>query len=420
MMVLAGSVNALFAQTAGTAKAVDDRIAELEKQVEALKMEIAAIKGAASGTAPVPVSAAVAPAPTQAAAPASDPLSGISSVLGGATVTGLVDTYYAYNVNQPANRTSSFRSFDNATNQFSLNMIELGLVKTPDANSRLGYNVTFGFGNAMNIVNGSDPGGLGFAQYLKEGYLSYLAPVGKGLQIDAGKFVTPMGAEVIESNANWNYSRGLLFNYAIPFYHFGMRAKYAFNDKYAVTGYVVNGWNNIVDNFGSGKTGGVSFAWSPNKKFSVTETWLGGPGAAPTDGENWRNVSDTVISYSPTAKLSLVANGDYGRVQRLAKSVNPVEWYGAAGYVKYQLSPLYSVATRYEYYSDPDAFTTGTVQHLHEVTGTVERRFAQHLIARGEFRHDLSNQPTFTKGNRSVLGQSTVAAGLIFVLEPNR
>ena len=36
--------------------------------------------------------------------------------------------------------------------------------------------------------------GLGFDQYLKEAYFSYLAPVGKGLQVDVGKFVTPHGA----------------------------------------------------------------------------------------------------------------------------------------------------------------------------------------------------------------------------------
>ncbi len=44
------------------------------------------------------------------------------------------------------------------------------------------------------------------------------------MQIDAGKFVTPIGAEVIESQDNWNYTRSTLFGYAIPFYHTGLRA----------------------------------------------------------------------------------------------------------------------------------------------------------------------------------------------------
>jgi len=44
-----------------------------------------------------------------------------------------------------------------------------------------------------------------------------------------------------------------------------MSAKYAFNNKYALTAYLVNGWNNSVDN-NSGKTTGFSFAWTPTRR----------------------------------------------------------------------------------------------------------------------------------------------------------
>ena len=65
-----------------------------------------------------------------------------------------------------------------------------------------------GYGQAAKIINGSDaPFSDGSNFFLKEAYLSYLAPVGKGLTLTVGKFVTNAGAEVIESNANWNYSR---------------------------------------------------------------------------------------------------------------------------------------------------------------------------------------------------------------------
>ena len=86
-----------------------------------------------------------------------------------------------------------------------------------------------------------------------------------------------MGAEVIETKDNWNYSRGLLFTYAIPFYHFGVRAKYAFNDKYSLTGFLVNGWNNVVDN-NSGKTYGVAVAGLPRQKSDTITIKLSLPG----------------------------------------------------------------------------------------------------------------------------------------------
>jgi hypothetical protein len=280
----------------------------------------------------------------------------------------------------------------------------------------------------MKVVNTGDPGAL---QYVKEAYASYLVPVGKGLQVDAGKFVTPAGLEVIESNQNWNYSRDLLFNYAIPFYHFGLRAKYTFNDKYSLTGYVVDGYNNVTSGFVSGlHTGGLNFAWNLTKKVSITETWMGGPGPTPQDGGHWRNLIDSVITYSATAKLSLALWGDYARDQGTILSNLPADWYGAAGYVKYQLTPQYAVAARYEYYDDPNGFSIGgsndglfapaPKQHIQAGTLTVERQITQHVIARAEFRHDLSSAPFFQKSaaNDLVTGQSTLAGGLIFVLAP--
>src|SRR5262249_9783808 len=243
-------------------------IEDMELEIKELRAEIATLKG---GTEKPRVET---PAP---AVPAQNLVSGnttasttstgpsLSGLLGPTSLSGFVDVYYSQNFTNPDTQANSLRSFDGATNQFGLNLVELVVDKAPDAsNSRTGYHVALGFGHAMNAVNSSEPkGGLDFAQYLKEAYFSYLAPVGKGLQVDVGKFVTPHGAEVIETKDNWNYSRGILFSYAIPYYHFGMRAKYAINEKYSLTGYLVNGWNNVVDN-NTGKTYGISFGWNPN------------------------------------------------------------------------------------------------------------------------------------------------------------
>jgi hypothetical protein len=331
-----------------------------------------------------------------------------------------VDAYYGYNANHPANGTAT-EPFQATNSQFSLNLLEIQLDKPVDKSTPLGFRAAFGFGQAIDAVNSSEPTGansLPIAQYLKEGYLSYFAPLGKGLQIDAGKFVTPAGAEVIETNQNWNYSRSLLFYYAIPYYHFGARAKYTFNDRWSVTAFAVNGWNNIVDQ-NSGKTGGLSIGWTPNKKWSITETYFGGPEQAG-DNSDWRHLTDTVIVYTPNAKLSLQANVDYGREEKLKATGKPADWAGIAAYAKYQASPNVAIAGRYEYFNDHDGYTTGTAQHLNEFTGTLERKIAGHLISRLEVRHDSSNNNFFQRGvESSVKGQTTVDAGLVFVLEPD-
>ena len=382
---------------------------DLQKEVVSLRAEVAALKQQKSA----PAAATETPAPPPQTAAVSTASASAAALLGGASFSGFVDTYYGYNFNQPKSQTNTLRSFDGPSNQFALNLIELNLDKPPDpTNSRLGYHIGLGFGQAMNVVNSTDPAGLGFAQYLKEAYISYLAPVGKGLQMDIGKFVTPHGAEVIETKDNFNYSRGLLFSYAIPYYHYGLRAKYSFNDKYSVTGFVVNGWNDIYDN-NTGKTYGVTFGWNPTKKISIAQGYMFGPEMAGTNA-HWRQLSDTVVTYSPTGKLTTMLNFDYGRGDRVTGIPTPVFWTGIAGYVKYAFNDLYAVATRYEYYDDHDGFTTGTAQHLNEFTGTFQRIVAHHLITRLEFRRDFSNRPVFTKGTTPVMGQNTMAAGLVY------
>jgi hypothetical protein len=420
--------------------------ADLDRRIEALETELVALRSEMAARKETQDAAAATPAAAPAAAPQDKPTekTTIASLLGPTSVSGFVDTYYQANFNHPVDRGVDFRAFDFRSQQISLNMIELILDKAPDASGpagRTGYHVSLGFGDGMNVVNAADP--AGFAQYLKEGYFSYLAPIGKGLQLDIGKYVTPMGSEVIESKDNWNYSRGLLFTYAIPFDHFGARAKYTFNDKYSVTGYFANGWNNIVDN-NSGKMYGMTFSWNPTKKVSFAQTLMAGPetsgsgvfgqdssGKILNVNDIWRQTWDTVVTYNPTSKISFMANFDYGRGDRTfapnpseltpAPLNPPVYWTGGAGYAKYAIDANDYVAGRYEYFEDHDGFMTGTPArtHFHEFTATYQRTIATHLLTRLEYRRDMANQPVYDIGTfpTGIKYQNTVSLGLIFLFD---
>ena len=422
--IVCGSGNRALAQTE-PATDLSTRIDSLEKQLADLKSQMEAQKAAAA--APAPAAAAL-----PAAAPAATPApTGLAGLLGPTTLSGFVDVYYGYNSNQPASHTTALRNFDINSAQFGLNMLELVADKPVSTDTgRVGYHVALGFGQAMNLVNSSEPSapltpgtpGLlvttetNFDQYLKEGYLEYLAPIGKGLQINAGKFVTPAGAEVIESKDNWNYSRGLLFSWAIPYFHFGVSGKYAFNSKFALTGYLVNGWNNSVDN-NSGKTTGFTAAWTPSAKFSFIENYLVGPEGASNG--NFRHLTDTVVTYNPTSKLSLMANYDYGH-DRVAAAIpalpaTAVWWTGIAGYIKYAPNDRWAFATRGEWFKDHDGFSTGTAQNLGEVTLTLQRTLASKIISRLEYRYDTSDQNIFPYRTGQFRGdQNTVTLGLIY------
>ena len=425
---------------------------ELEKQVTLLQEEIAALKTdstpglkTAALTEPEAGGGSFNPTPAGEDAPAKI---SIASLLGPITLSGFGDVYYGYDYNHPFDNMAGLRSFEAPTNGFNFNMAELILDKAADATSaesRIGYHVSAGYGYAARVIDGTDNTGFsstpgyGANFFVKEAYVSYLAPLGKGLTITVGKFVTPMGAEVIESNANWNYSRGLLFDYAIPFFHFGASAKYTFNSKWAATGYLVNGWNNTIINhnssdfgFGSfgassGLTYGASVVYTPNMKWSFTENYFAGPvtdayGFDGTTQNDWKQISDTVISYTPNAKWAFMLNGDYGFGPRFydqdcdeaTTSTGPkpegiiegceaspaVDWWGVAGYAKYTWSPKTNFAVRYEYYSDPQGYTGllfGTPGWAQEVTGTYSYNLTSALLIRGEYRYDFANQPIFPK-----------------------
>jgi hypothetical protein len=424
------------APAVSSAADLDRRVEELERELVDLRAELVARKEAEATPAPVP-----APAFPAQDKPA-DKVT-VASLFGPTSVSGFVDVNYQANLNHPVSNTTALRSFEFRDKSINLNMIELILDKAPDASGpagRIGYHVSLGFGDSMTAIDAteraSSGGGNnapGFDQYVKEAYGSYLAPLGKGLQIDIGKFVTPMGAEVIESKDNWNYSRGILFSYAIPYFHFGGRAKYAFNDKYNVTGFVTNGWNNVVDN-NSGKTYGFSFAGTPTKQVGFVINYLagpettnfanGGPFAATVNVNNfWRQTWDAVATYNPNAKLSLMANFDYGRGDRTSPvlTVKPVYWTGGAAYAKYAWDDKDYVAGRYEYFLDHDGFTTGSPIHTHfqEFTGTYQRTIESYLLARFEYRRDMSSSPYFPMSTNPALFkyQNTVTLGLVFLFD---
>src|SRR5215467_7429503 len=105
-------------------------------------------------------------------------------------VSGFIDGYYDYNFNTPVTRKNGpERTFDVDTNSLSLSLAELSLEKKPTSDSRGGFRLDLDFGPTQEIVNATDPASQPtIFRNLGQAYLSYQADVGKGLQIDFGKF----------------------------------------------------------------------------------------------------------------------------------------------------------------------------------------------------------------------------------------
>ena len=332
-------------------------------------------------------------------------------------ISGFVDTYYTYNFNRPSQPcamvagvaiSNCLYNFNVAHNSFSLNLAEVALEKKPTADSRAGFRVDLDYGPTATLIHAAEPGGTTTYQNIEQAYGSVL--VGKGLQLDFGKFVTWSGQEVIESKDNWNYSRGLLFSWAIPYYHTGLRAAYTVNDALSLTGYVVNGWNNAEDN-NTGKTLGGQIIFKPTPRLALIENYTAGPEQSG-DNDDWRHLSDTIVTYTINDAVSLAANYDYARDTSLGETV---QWQGIAAYAKFQFGHVFSLSPRFEYFNDQDGFSTGTEQALTEGTVTAEFKHKDGLIMRLEYRGDFSDSAFFTKRIlEPVKSQHTFTVGVIY------
>jgi hypothetical protein len=316
-------------------------------------------------------------------------------------VTGFVDIYYGYNLNKVD---PPLRAFDVQHNTFSLNMAEVALAKGVTPDSRVGFRADFDFGKGANVVAAFEPDDTGkdIAKFIQQGYLSVLA--GEKLQLDFGKFVTPHGAEVIESQDNWNYTRSLLFNLAIPFYHLGVRATLPVNDKVTLSGYVVNGWNNISEVNGA-KTFGLGAILKPTDKITWAGTFMAGEEVA--DGDT-RALFDTTLTLGLTPKFTVMANFDYGKE-------GDVKWWGLASYAKLQASNKWALVGRYEYLDDTDGGFMTLNTKAQSLTITSDHLVAGGLKARLEYRTDFTDDEFFIDSDSSSKkSQTTLTVGLVY------
>src|SRR5205085_3196495 len=106
---------------------------------------------------------------------------------------------------------------------------------------------------------------------LTQAYVDIFVPVGNGLTVRVGKFVTLMGNETIApiatvtgSSGNALYSHSYNFGFGIPFTHTGVLATYAIGDKLTVNGGFSRGWEQSTnDNNGAiDVLGGVAYTLS--------------------------------------------------------------------------------------------------------------------------------------------------------------
>lgn len=337
------------------------------------------------------------------AEPAAQPLFSI----GGFDLTGHIDVGYT-NLRGSGKFVNGLNSrvFDFERNQINLHAIDLQFAKTPES----------GFGGLVDITLGKDAdviaaygmidrnrgpaNGVDKKADLTQAYAHFGAGA---LTVIAGKYVTLSGAEVIKSAADTNYSRSILFGYAIPFTHSGVRATYKLSDTVSLVGGVNQGWDAFKDT-NSDKTFELQTALTPSKSMSFLITGYSGKERVTnypkSDANGIRNLLDVVATFNVSDPLTVILNFDYATQAGGSASGGKARWQGLAGYANYQFSDQWRLSVRAEYFDDKDGYRTGIIQKWKEATATLAYLLNRNFELRAEVRGDRSDKASFLKSDR--------------------
>jgi len=429
---------------------LQQRVGELEGEVAELKRivkELQSNSQSASGSQDPPSTQLVSGTQSASAEPSTLTPQDRKNLdfLRDTTINIGIDGYYEYNFNAPIGRVNLLRAYDVLSNSFSLNQASVIFDHPPDvaAGRRFGGRLDLQFGQATDTLQGnpSNEPRPDIYRNIFQAYGSYIVPVGRGLDVDFGKFASSLGIEGNYTKDQMNYSRSYWFEF-LPFYHMGFRVSYPVNEKFSLNYWLVNGTNQVEPTnpfkdelFGFTATPRKTISWTVNYYFGQEHPdRVSVPPSSPIPVQpglsfapiipapNGRlHIFDSYVSWQTTPKLTLAIEGDYV-IERLWKNSAPGESSapshvdGGAAYAKYQINPKLALAGRAEYLSDRGGLFSGLNQALKETTATFDYNVADGFLMRYEWRRDFSNQPSFLTAEPGVLSkqQNTATLGLVW------
>lgn len=343
-------------------------------------------------------------------------------------IDGFIDTTYNYDFNRPLSGRSNYRFFDQRTNNFLLNAVQINMDGA--GQEGIGYHGEFAFGTdpsayksggTNNIgetpITAAGPSNVAYNFEIQEAFLTYnwtAYPIGAKL----GKFASLGGLEVIESMNNFTITRGYLFFGAKPYTHVG--AIVGYNTPFNIDFWIglVNGWDLHVDN-NTDKTLVMKLGINLSENLNGTFSFYRGA-EQNADNSDKRTTIDTTWIMKPllstTLGLQLLYAQENG-VNHIDKNGDGFEdlppgtakWYGFNLQGKYDFTEKLSLSSRFEIFQDlgggrilepymnagifPAGVFRGDV--LHNITLTPAFKFSDSLLLRAEYRYDWAIEELF-------------------------
>lgn len=330
------------------------------------------------------------------------------------TLSGYVEAVLSFNFELPWNDVTAYRAFDNRHNTFTISNTVLDAAwSLSRVSGRLALQVghtpeTYYLAEPeRRAVAGGDATSASVWKYLQQAYVGWNAPVGRGLLLEAGLFLSPIGPEGMAVKDQWNWSRSNLF-FGLPFYHTGLRATYPLSDRTTATLAVFNGWNSVTDNNDEYSLM-AQVTYNLPSRLTVSGLYLGGverPPGAP-EGRAWRHLADLWATWHASRVISLIAHANAGvEVNTFGTSA----WGAGAAYVRARASAWLSLSARQDVFYE--AAPTGATPlfwlladghgWVASSTVTADARPHENVSMRLELRVDRSENPMYFTRTQSL------------------
>ena len=296
--------------------------------------------------------------------------------------------------NYPVNHLFRNRGTTSKVNEFDLNMAEAYVRKDASELSRWGVELGIQGGNDSRAFGFSatapDLAGSDVLRHFGAANVSYLAPVGNGLKVQAGIFSSFIGYDSLYAKDNFNYTRPWGADYT-PYLMMGVNGSYNFNKKLSGTLFVVNGYWHLAHANNVPSSGG-QLAYKPADRVTLKETILYGPHQSDTSFRFWRFFSDSILERK--GERTTVAFEYQIGTERVDVPGSPrALWTAAQLPVHWIVRGPWSVTVRPEFAWDRNGRWTGFEQSIEAVTTTLEYRIPYrqaNAILRLEHRYDDS------------------------------
>lgn len=265
------------------------------------------------------------------------------------TIGGFIDTYYAWDFNQPKDHERKFTTQPVRHNEFNVNLAYIEAnIKRETTRGRLALQ----YGNSVTKNTAAEPkqgqtSGPQDAKIFQEAFVG--KRIGEKTWIDGGIFLGNIGAESWISKDNFTYTRALNLDY-VPYYSAGIRIEHALSEKESFQFQILNGWQNMSED-NQGKAIGTQYKRHLSEKAIFTYNTFFGDEEQTFQSPRFRGYHNFILSYNASSSWQFLGAFDIGhQAQKTNHGVDA--WYATTFTARRVLSELDALAARIEWYND--------------------------------------------------------------------